>query len=63
VFVVPGLGVMGKETPPVHPLKGGVLHDSLTYPAAAVGHPIVLVTVIHTSAGSVALGWSVTVGK
>jgi hypothetical protein len=61
--VVPGIGVVGKESPPVHRLKGGLLHDSLTFPAAAVGHPIMLVTVIHTSAGSVALGWPVNVSK
>jgi hypothetical protein len=62
-FVLPSIGVVGKETPPVHPLKAGVLHDSLTFPAAALGHPIMLVTVIHTSVGSVALGWPVNVKK
>lgn len=62
-FVVPGIGAVGKETPPVHPLKGGKLNDEVTFPAAALGHPITLVTVIHTSAGSVALGWPVSVSK
>ncbi len=62
-FVVAGVGVVGKETPPAHQLKGGVLHDALTFPAAAVGHPIMLVTLIHTSAGSVALAWPVNVSK
>jgi hypothetical protein len=62
-FVVSGLGVVGKETPAVHQLKHGVLHDSLQFPADAVGHPITLVTVVRTSAGSVALGWPVNVSK
>jgi hypothetical protein len=62
-FVVPSIGVVGKETPAVHSLKAGLLHDRLTFPAAALGHPIVLVTVVHTSAGSVALGWPVSVKK
>jgi hypothetical protein len=62
-FVVPGIGVVGKETPAVHPLKNGVLSDNVTFPAAAVGHPIYLVTVVRTSAGSVALGWSVSVKR
>jgi hypothetical protein len=59
VFVFSGT-VVGHETPPIHQLKNGVLHDTIEFPASAVGHPITLVTVIHTSAGSVALAWPVT---
>jgi hypothetical protein len=55
--------VVGRESPPIHPLKAGVLHDTVTFPPSAIGHPITLVTVIRTSAGSVALGWPVTVSK
>jgi hypothetical protein len=62
-FVVTGLGVVGKETPAIHKLKDGTLSDIIQFPADAVGHPITLVTVIHTSAGSVALGWPVNVSK
>jgi hypothetical protein len=62
-FVVSGLGVVGKETPAIHQLKNGTLSDTLQFPANAVGHPITLVTVVHTSAGAVALGWSVNVSK
>lgn len=62
-FVAPGIGVVGKETPPIHPLKNGLLSDSVTFPAAALGHPLYLVTVVRTSAGSVAVGWSVTVKR
>jgi hypothetical protein len=62
-FVVAGLGVVGKETPAVHKLGNGVLTDTVQFPADAVGHPITLVTVVHTSAGSVAVGWPVNVSK
>ena len=62
-FVVAGLGVVGKETPAVHKLKNGMLTDTLQFPPDAVGHPITLVTVIHTSAGAVAVGWPVNVSK
>jgi hypothetical protein len=62
-FVVAGLGVVGTETPAVHKLKDGTLSDTLQFPPDAVGHPITLVTVVHTSAGAVALGWPVTVSK
>jgi hypothetical protein len=62
-FVVAGLGVVGKETPPVHKLENGTLSDTLQFPPDAVGHPITLVTVVHTSAGAVAVGWPVNVSK
>jgi uncharacterized repeat protein (TIGR01451 family) len=62
-FVFAGLGVVGKETPAVHKLKNGMLTDTLQFPTDAVGHPITLVTVVHTGAGSVALGWPVNVSK
>jgi hypothetical protein len=62
-FVVAGLGVVGKETPAVHKLKNGMLSDTLQFPTDAVGHPITLVAVVHTSAGAVALGWPVNVSK
>ena len=62
-FVFPGLGVVGKETPAVHPLKNGALIDSVTFPPSAVGHPLNLVTVVRTDAGSVALAWPVSVKR
>ena len=55
--------VVGRETPPVHRLKSGVLHDQVTFPSSAVGHPLTVVTLVRTRAGSVALGWPVTVKK
>jgi hypothetical protein len=62
-FVFAGLGVVGKETPAVHKLKNGLLTDTLQFPTDAVGHPITLVTVVRTRAGSVAVGWPVNVSK
>lgn len=61
-FAIAGI-VVGRESPPVHTLKAGVLHDWITFPSSAIGHPITLVTIVHTSAGSVALGWPVTAQK
>lgn len=55
--------VVGTESPPFHRLKNGVLHDTIEFPSSAVGHPITLVTVVRTSAGSVAVGWPVTAHK
>ena len=52
--------VVGHEVPPIHRLKDGVLRDHIEFPSSAVGHPITLVTVIRTSAGSVAVAWPVT---
>jgi hypothetical protein len=53
--------VVGKDTPPVHPVRGGVWHDYLQFPSAAVGQPLAVQAVVHTSAGSVTLRWPVTV--
>jgi hypothetical protein len=52
--------VVGTDTPPVHPIKNGLWHDNLTFPKAALGQPVTLQAVIHTSAGSVTLNWPVT---
>ena len=59
-FVLGGL-VVGTESPPVHALKDGRLHDVLTFPTSAVGHPIAVQAVVQTSAGSATLNWPVTV--
>lgn len=55
--------VVGHETPPVHALKHGRLHDGVTFPARAVGEPISIQVVVHTSIGSVTLDWPVKVKK
>jgi hypothetical protein len=51
--------VVGAEVPPTHPLKNGLLHDSVTFPSTSLGQPLELQTVVHTSKGSVTLDWPV----
>jgi hypothetical protein len=55
--------VVGRETPPTHPLKNGHLKDVLNFPAESVGYPIELQVVVHTHLGSVTLNWPVTVSQ
>src|SRR5689334_20234871 len=50
-FVFAGT-VVGRYTPPTHPLKNGRWHDNLRFPAAAVGHPLTFRAVVHTAHGS-----------
>jgi hypothetical protein len=59
-FVLGGL-IVGTDHPPVHPIKHGRWHDLLTFPKAAIGHPIAVQAVVQTSAGSATLNWPVTV--
>ena len=53
--------VVGHDTPPTHALTEGAWQDKLTFPSTALGYPLVFQAVVHTSAGSVTLGWPVTV--
>jgi hypothetical protein len=52
--------VVGTDHPPVHPVRNGSWHDTLTFPKAAVGQPLTLQAVVHTGAGSVTLNWPIT---
>jgi hypothetical protein len=52
--------VVGRESPPTHPLVNGALSDMVTWPPQSVGQPLVLQTVVHTSLGSITLDWPVT---
>jgi hypothetical protein len=61
-FTFAGL-VVGHESPPLHKFTNGVLRDKVSFPASAVGHPLTVVAVVRTAAGSVALGWPVNVKK
>lgn len=63
VQFVLGPMVVGRDRPPVHPLRHGRLRESLTFPPAAAGHPIALETVVHTSAGSATCRWPVMVSR
>lgn len=51
--------VVGHETPPTHRLKHGVLRDNVTFPSHAIGQPLELQVVVHTSSGTVTLDWAV----
>jgi hypothetical protein len=53
--------VVGRDTPPTHPLKNGRWSDNLQFPAAAVGEPLTFQVVVHTRQGSITLDWPVTV--
>jgi hypothetical protein len=55
--------VVGTDKPPVHPVKHGVWHDTLNFPAESVGYPLTFQAVVHTKAGSVTLSWPITVHK
>ncbi len=52
--------VVGRDTPPTHPLTNGRWHDNLKFPAAALGEPIDLQAVVHTHLGSITVDWPVT---
>ena len=53
--------VVGRESPPSHRLKHGMLSDVVEFPSKAIGAPIELQVVVHTSAGTQTLDWPVSV--
>jgi hypothetical protein len=53
--------VVGHDTPPTHAVRDGRWQEKLKFPAAAVGQPLALQAVVHTSLGSITLSWPVTV--
>lgn len=55
--------VVGRDTPPTHPLASGTWHDVLTFPAEAIGQPLTFQAVVHTSQGSITLDWRVEVKR
>jgi len=55
--------VVGRDTPPTHPVRNGRWADTLTFPAAAVGQPLTFRAVVHTRLGSITLDWPVTVHR
>ena len=48
--------VVGRDSPPTHPIKNGLWHDVLTFPRASLGYQLLFQTVVHTKLGSVTLG-------
>jgi hypothetical protein len=53
--------VVGRESPPSHPLTHGRLNDKVTFPARAVGVPLTFRVVVHTHLGTITLDWPVKV--
>ncbi len=47
--------VVGRDTPPTHPVRRGAWHDRVVFPPASVGQPLTFRAVVHTSRGSVTL--------
>jgi hypothetical protein len=56
-----GNTVVGRETPPTHPLKTGRLDDIVRFPAQATGIGLTFRVVVHTGLGSATLDWAVKV--
>ncbi len=55
------LGTQVVSRQPGGPFKKGHYRDVMTFPAEAVGHPLILRAVVTTSYGTVRLPWKVTV--
>jgi hypothetical protein len=55
--------VVGHDTPPTHPVVDGRWHDTLTFPAQAVGEPLSVQAVVHTRLGSITLDWPIEVTR
>ena len=55
--------VVGRDTPPTHPVVDGHWHDTIEFPADAIGMPLSLQAVVHTRLGSITLDWPVTVSR
>ncbi len=53
--------VVGRDTPPTHPITNGGWHDRVTFPAPAIGMPLSFRAVVHTSRGSITLDWPIKV--
>lgn len=53
--------VVGTEKPTKVRFSGGVYRDRITFPAAAIGHPLKLQAVVRVASGTVTLDWPITV--
>lgn len=51
--------VVGRESPPTHPLTDGRLNDNVTFPPQSKGVALTLRVVVHTKLGAVTLDWPV----
>ncbi len=55
--------VVGTEKPENVPFKNGYYHDTIQFPARAIGIPLDVQVVVQTSIGSVTLDWPIKVQK
>ncbi len=55
--------VVGTEHPTNVAFSNGVYHDVIEFPAAAVGHPLAVQVVVHTSLGSKTVDWPIQVTR
>jgi len=55
--------VVGRDSPPTHPVKDGRWSDTLVFPARSVGQPLAVQAVVHTSKGSITMDWPITVQR
>jgi hypothetical protein len=53
--------VVGRDTPPSHPVTSGRWHDRITFPSASIGMPLTFRAVVHTSLGTITLDWPIQV--
>jgi len=53
--------VVGRDRPPTHPVTNGGWHDTLEFPADAVGEPLIFRAIVHTRLGSITLDWPIKV--
>jgi hypothetical protein len=51
--------VVGRESPPTHPLTNGRLDDQVTFPSESIAIQLTFEVVVNTSLGSVTLDWPV----
>ena len=55
--------VVGTEKPENVRFTAGLYRDTIEFPAAAVGHPLDVQVVVHTSLGTATRDWPITVQK
>jgi hypothetical protein len=55
--------VVGTEKPVNVKFTHGAYHDTIEFPAAAVGHPLKIQAVVQTSIGSITVDWPIMVKK
>jgi hypothetical protein len=55
--------IVSYDKPPTHRITNGLWQSTLKFPATAIGYPLTLRAIAHTSAGSITLDWRITVHR